>query len=68
LRGDIEAFSTGHRETESTDLERILATVLFTDIVDSLAALPKWAIRTGVGCWTVTICWRARRLKDTVAT
>ena len=35
LLGDIEEFITGHRETKSTDLERILATVLFTDIVDS---------------------------------
>jgi class 3 adenylate cyclase len=35
LLGDIEEFITGHRETESVDLERILATVLFTDIVDS---------------------------------
>jgi len=33
--GDIEEFITGHRETELADLERILATVLFTDIVDS---------------------------------
>jgi class 3 adenylate cyclase len=35
LLGDIEEFIIGHRETKSTDLERILATVLFTDIVDS---------------------------------
>jgi class 3 adenylate cyclase len=35
LLGDIEEFITGHRETKSTDLDRILATVLFTDIVDS---------------------------------
>jgi len=35
LLGDIEEFVTGHRETSSTDLERVLATVLFTDIVDS---------------------------------
>ena len=35
LLGDIEEFITGHRETESIDLERILATVMFTDIVDS---------------------------------
>jgi pimeloyl-ACP methyl ester carboxylesterase len=35
LLGDIEEFIIGHRETESTDPERILATVLFTDIVDS---------------------------------
>jgi Adenylate and Guanylate cyclase catalytic domain/TAP-like protein len=35
LLGDIEEFVTGHRESYSTELERILATVLFTDIVDS---------------------------------
>jgi class 3 adenylate cyclase len=35
LLGDIEQFVTGHRESLSSDLERILATVLFTDIVDS---------------------------------
>jgi pimeloyl-ACP methyl ester carboxylesterase len=35
LLGDIEEFIIGHRETKSIDLERILATVLFTDIVDS---------------------------------
>jgi pimeloyl-ACP methyl ester carboxylesterase len=33
--GDIEEFVTGHRETSSSDFERVLATVLFTDIVDS---------------------------------
>jgi len=32
---DIEEFVTGHRESSSTDLDRVLATVLFTDIVDS---------------------------------
>jgi pimeloyl-ACP methyl ester carboxylesterase len=35
LLGDIEEFITGHRESSSTELERVLATVLFTDIVDS---------------------------------
>jgi pimeloyl-ACP methyl ester carboxylesterase len=35
LLGDIEEFVTGHRESSSTELERVLATVLFTDIVDS---------------------------------
>jgi class 3 adenylate cyclase len=35
LLGDIEEFVTGHRESATIDLERILATVLFTDIVDS---------------------------------
>ena len=35
LAGDIEEFLTGRRETEDAETERILATVLFTDIVDS---------------------------------
>jgi pimeloyl-ACP methyl ester carboxylesterase len=35
LFGDIEEFVTGHRDSLSTDLERVLCTVLFTDIVDS---------------------------------
>jgi class 3 adenylate cyclase len=35
LLGDIEEFLTGHRESSSLDFERVLATVLFTDIVDS---------------------------------
>ncbi|WP_354218094.1 MULTISPECIES: adenylate/guanylate cyclase domain-containing protein [unclassified Bradyrhizobium] len=35
LVGDIEEFVTGHRQAGDTDLERILATVMFTDIVDS---------------------------------
>lgn len=35
LHGDIEEFVTGHREAVSMDLERVLATVLFTDIVGS---------------------------------
>jgi class 3 adenylate cyclase/pimeloyl-ACP methyl ester carboxylesterase len=35
LLGDIEEFVTGHRDSSSTDLDRVLATVLFTDIVGS---------------------------------
>jgi class 3 adenylate cyclase len=35
LLGDIEEFVTGHREGSSAELEGVLATVLFTDIVDS---------------------------------
>jgi class 3 adenylate cyclase len=35
LVGDIQEFVTGERESSSFDLERVLATVLFTDIVDS---------------------------------
>ena len=35
MLGDIEEFVTGHRENTMNDLERVLSTVLFTDIVDS---------------------------------
>jgi pimeloyl-ACP methyl ester carboxylesterase len=35
LLGDIEEFVTGHRDNSSSELERVLATVLFTDIVNS---------------------------------
>jgi pimeloyl-ACP methyl ester carboxylesterase len=35
LLGDIEEFVTGHRDSAVAELERVLATVLFTDIVDS---------------------------------
>jgi class 3 adenylate cyclase/pimeloyl-ACP methyl ester carboxylesterase len=35
LCGDIEEFVTGHRGATAPDFERVLATVLFTDIVDS---------------------------------
>jgi class 3 adenylate cyclase/predicted esterase len=35
LLGDIEEFVTGAREGSANELERVLATVLFTDIVDS---------------------------------
>jgi class 3 adenylate cyclase len=33
--GDVEEFVTGRRDGSSGDFERVLATVLFTDIVDS---------------------------------
>jgi pimeloyl-ACP methyl ester carboxylesterase len=35
LIGDIEEFVTGHRDRPSDGFERVLATVLLTDIVDS---------------------------------
>ncbi len=35
ILGDIQEFVTGERESSVADLERVLATVLFTDIVDS---------------------------------
>ncbi len=37
--GDIEEFVTGHREAPEEDIDRVLATVLFTDIVDSTRLL-----------------------------
>ena len=33
--GDIQEFVTGERESSASDLERVLATVMFTDIVGS---------------------------------
>jgi class 3 adenylate cyclase len=39
LSGDIEEFLTGHREQRPDDVERVLATILFTDIVDSTRRL-----------------------------
>jgi pimeloyl-ACP methyl ester carboxylesterase len=47
LLGDIEEFVTGHRESSSQDLERVLATVLFTDIVASTSR----AATMGDGAW-----------------
>ncbi len=35
IHGDIEEFVTGHRDHGAAELERVLTTVLFTDIVDS---------------------------------
>jgi class 3 adenylate cyclase len=39
LCGDVEEFITGHREAAVEDVDRFLATVLFTDIVDSTRQL-----------------------------
>jgi pimeloyl-ACP methyl ester carboxylesterase len=38
MLGDIEEFITGHRDHSADELERVLATVMFTDIVDSTRA------------------------------
>ena len=53
MLGDIEEFITGHRDSSSNELERVLATVLFTDIVDSTRS----AAERGDQAW--------RRLLDT---
>jgi pimeloyl-ACP methyl ester carboxylesterase len=51
---EITEFLTGHQAEVADD--RVLATVLFTDIVDSTrrAAPPKWATGTGMRCSTRT--------------
>lgn len=59
LCGEIEEFVTGKRESELPDLERVLATVLFTDIVDSTNRAVRWATIHGIACSTSTIGWRA---------
>jgi pimeloyl-ACP methyl ester carboxylesterase/class 3 adenylate cyclase len=45
--GDIEEFMTGHRDSFPGDIDRVLATVLFTDIVDST----RRAAETGDRAW-----------------
>jgi len=47
MLGDIEEFVTGAREGAATELERVLATVLFTDIVDST----RTAAEAGDNAW-----------------
>ncbi len=53
MLGDIEEFITGHRDSSSDDFERVLATVLFTDVV----GLTRSAAEKGDKAW--------RRLLDT---
>ena len=45
LIGDIEEFVTGRREAVVDETERVLATVLFTDIVDSTCKATEWGDR-----------------------
>jgi class 3 adenylate cyclase len=47
LLSDIEEFMTGHRDSSPGDVDRVLATVLFTDIVDST----RRAAETGDRTW-----------------
>jgi class 3 adenylate cyclase len=47
LLGDIEEFETGNRDGASDDADRVLATVLFTDIADST----RHAAETGDRAW-----------------
>jgi class 3 adenylate cyclase/pimeloyl-ACP methyl ester carboxylesterase len=47
LLGDIEQFITGHRDNSPDGFERVLATVLFTDIVESTRS----AVAKGDQAW-----------------
>lgn len=53
----IEEFLTGRRPQREP--ERVLATVLFTDIVGSTDLPRRWAIARGGSCWTGTTSWSA---------
>jgi pimeloyl-ACP methyl ester carboxylesterase len=46
MLGDVEEFATGAREGSANELERVLATVLFTDIVDSTRSAAEMGDRT----------------------
>lgn len=63
MLGDIEEFITGHRESPSTDLERILATVLFTDIIGSTRS----AAEMGDQAWRRLLDDHDRLAKQVVA-
>jgi class 3 adenylate cyclase len=61
--GDIEEFIPGHRESSSSDSERVLATVLFTDIVDSTRS----AATMGDRAWRKLLDrWRCKWSKSIV--
>lgn len=49
--GDIEEFLTGHRDVPQVEIERVLATVMFTDIVDSTRRLAEM----GDAAWRRTL-------------
>jgi class 3 adenylate cyclase/pimeloyl-ACP methyl ester carboxylesterase len=63
LLGDIEEFVTGHRESPSADLERVLATVLFTDIIGSTRS----AAEMGDQAWRRLLDDHDRLAKQVVA-
>jgi class 3 adenylate cyclase len=62
ILGDIEEFITGHRETPSAELERVLATVLFTDIVDST----RRAVASGDHTWRQLLDRHDELAKETI--
>jgi pimeloyl-ACP methyl ester carboxylesterase len=67
LLDDIEEFVMGQRQGASTELERVLATVLFTDIVAQPGMPSKLATGAGVICWISTISLPNRSSATTAA-
>jgi len=63
IAADIEEFMTGSRNTRLLNSERVLATVLFTDIVDST----RRASEMGDGRWRHLLDEHDRSAKDIVA-
>ena len=55
ITNEIEEFLTGAHQAPDTD--RVLATVLFTDIVGSTDLRPRSAIGPGGTCWRRTTRW-----------
>jgi class 3 adenylate cyclase/pimeloyl-ACP methyl ester carboxylesterase len=62
LIGDIEEFVTGHRDGAVPETDRVLATVLFTDIVDST----RMAVEVGNHRWHELLDRHDRLAKQTV--
>jgi class 3 adenylate cyclase/predicted esterase len=62
LTGDIEEFVTGHRGGAAEDADRVLATVLFTDIVNSTDR----AVEIGDRRWRELLDSHDRLAKQTV--
>ncbi len=67
MLGDIEEFITGHRESSSEDLERVLPRFCLRISSIRRAAPPRWVTRHGVDCWIVTTNWQSRWSKSIVA-
>jgi len=54
IADEVEEFVTGNRH--ASDVDRVLATVLFTDIVRSTNDKPGWVTVLGkTSCWPITV-------------
>lgn len=62
LIGDVEEFVTGHRDGAFPETDRVLATVLFTDIIDST----RMAVEVGDQRWHELLDLHDRLAKQTV--